>query len=144
MNARIVVLNAGRNIGAFLPGITPIPTASSNGVCGVIGAPGTMPVPAPRPAAIPPLSTNPHAARLQPSACAPTAIRPSIYISTPWCGIPPVYRGGNSVNPVPALKPNLVVRPGQGMKPPTRLGGRRVTRAVRPIVRWPQYGGGYA
>ena len=143
MNARIVVLNAPRNIGAMLPGITRTGSAATNGVCGVVGAPGTMPVPAPRPAAIPPLTTNPHGARVQPSACAPNVIRPSIYIATPWCGVPPVYRGGNVVNPVPAIKSNLVAAPSR-MKPPSRLGGRKVTRAVRPIVRWPQYGGGYA
>ena len=139
MQARIVVLNAPRNPGAVLPQMTVTGSAATNGVCRVTGAPGTLPVPAPRPGAIPLWGPNP---KVQPSACAPTVIRPSLYVATPRCGTPPVYRGGDRVSPVPAVNPRLTAA--TRMQRPRRIGGRTVTRAARPLVRWPVYGGGYA
>lgn len=138
--ARIVVLNAPRAIGAVLPAMTATAEANSAGVCRVTGAPGTMTVAAPRPPAVPRWGPQPL---VQPSACAPTVIRPSLYVATPKCGAPTVYRGGTRISPVPALKPVLVVSPPR-MQRPRRIGGRTVTRAGRALVRWPQYGGGYA
>lgn len=142
MNTRIVVLNAPRSMGAVLPSLTRTGSGATNGVCRVIGAPGTMPVPAPRPTAIPARSSNPHAARLAPSSNAPTVIRPSIYIATPHCGAPRVYRGADRISPVPAVRTDAVVA--QRMRTAKRIGGRTVTRSVRTVIRWPQYGGGVA
>lgn len=142
MNTRIVVLNAPRNIGAVLPSLTRTGSGATNGVCRVYGAPGTLPVPAPRPTAIPSRSSNPHAARLAPSSNAPTVIRPSLYIATPHCGTPRVYRGADRPDVVPAVRTTAVVA--TKMRTAKRIGGRTVTRSVRTVVRWPEYGGGVA
>lgn len=144
MNARIVVLGSPRAAGAVLPAMTETAEAASAGVCRVTGAPGTMPVPSPRPAAVPRLTENAHGARVQPSACSPTYFRPAIYVATPACGHPPVYRGPDRLSPVPAIRPVLAVATvPPRMARPKRIGGKRVTRAARPLVVWPTYGGGY-
>lgn len=139
MQARIVVLNAPRSPGAVLPAMTPTAQAATNGVCRVTGAPGTMPVRAPKPAALPPFGPKRSA---QPSYCAPDVIRPSLYIATPGCGRPPARILADTITPVPATKPVLVAS--NRMAQPRRIGGRTVTRAARPLVRWPVYGGGTA
>lgn len=139
MQARIVVLNAPRNPGAVLPAMTPTAQAASNGVCRVTGAPGTLPVRAPKPAALAPYGPT---RKTQGSYNAPTYIRPSLYIATPQCGRPPARILADTITPVPAVKPVLVAS--NRMAQPRRIGGRTVTRAGRPLVRWPVYGGGYA
>ena len=112
-------------------------TASFNGQNRVTGAPGTVPIHAPRPAAM--IRTEPNASLVQPSACSPDAIFPSIYVAhidnmqTQQGGL----YSGNRV-PVPAkTQTGLPANFSKG----ARIGGTTVTSARRPFIKWPTYGG---
>ena len=112
-------------------------TASFNGQNLVTGAPGTVRVASPRPAA---LSDGELGGRLnQPSSCGPNWILPSIYVAhvnnfrTATGGL---YT--DNVSPVPATAIGAVPAQWQHR---TRIGGRTVTSAIRPFTQWPTYGG---
>jgi hypothetical protein len=139
--ARIVMMGLHRgNPGAFMPTMTPTAQGASNGVNMVFGAPGNASVPAPRPASVAQFAGR--QGLVQPSACAPTVIRPSIYVAGICGGVPPVPVRPRIVSPTPAIAPVYSAR--TKMRKPSRIGGQTVTRNVRPVIAWPQYGGGFA
>lgn len=125
-----------RGLGAFMPspyGAT-TPAASSGGVIRTEGHPGTLAVPAPRPAAT---TDDSWGNRLQPSACAPDTIRPDVYVphvSRATTGLVPTR--SSNIAPVPA---GQVVRSGTQTQKRVRVGGRTVTGWPRQYVRWPTY-----
>lgn len=134
-----------RGAGAFLPappGVVVRAEVSSWGLVHVAGAPGTMPIDAPR---------NPIAASVHPSAipetqttnAIPDAWLPSIYIPLtdnmgPQAGAVGVRVRHTEDIPVPATWIKQVAKPGGGgVKPAPKLGGRGVTPSVRALPRWP-------
>lgn len=66
--------------GAFMPSPARNPVASSYGLVRIDGAPGTEPVPSPRPASVPSLTRSGGRDAAQGSAVAPDVILPAIYI----------------------------------------------------------------
>ena len=113
-------------------------TASFNGQNIVTGAPGTVPVYSPRPAALDDSSLGgPYN---QPSACAPDYILPSIYVAhvNPTLHFPGKLFCDN-VLPVPAIDSTRVAAQSQYK---TRVGGRTTTGSFRPFTQWPIYRGG--
>jgi hypothetical protein len=122
--------------GAFLPGLTSGGAPATNGQNKISGAPGTIPVPTPRPAALDngilggPLD--------QPSAVAPNWSLPCLYT---FHANPTVHFPGkidcDNVMPVPTPNPGRTALQWQHR---TRLGGRTTTSAVRPFTSWPTYG----
>jgi hypothetical protein len=126
-----------RGGGAFLPALTRTPTAATNGQNVVIGCPGTMAVPSPRPAAL--TDSQLGGPYNQPSSVAPNWIFPSVYVakinrSLLWPG----RILSDHVLPVPAV-PHTGVPAQTQYKP--RIGGRTATSAFRPFTQWPTYAG---
>jgi hypothetical protein len=124
--------------GAFTPGLTIGGAPAFNGQNIISGAPGTIPIPSPRPAALDDSALG--GPFNQPSAVAPNWFLPTLYTfhANPSVHFPGKLFGDNVV-PVPAVN--------QGRSPlqwqhRVRLGGRTATRAVRPFTQWPTYGGG--
>ena len=136
------VLQAPTNYGtgAFLPQPARSWSAVMNGQNLVSGAPGTMPVSAPRPAAL--NDGQLGGAYNQPSSVAPDVIYPSIYVAhvNPTMTFPGLgtglTRGNDHPMPVPAETVAQLV--GMFMHR-VRVGGRTVTSAVRPFTQWPTY-----
>lgn len=128
-----------RGAGAFVPGLTMTGTAATaaQNQAAVTGAPGTVPVPSPRPAGM--VDSQLGGPYNQPSSVAPNVFYPSIYVTRPtslmrfpgqlWC---------DNVVPVPAGRHSGV--PGQTQRK-TRVGGRTATAAFRPFTQWPTYAG---
>ena len=122
--------------GSFMPHLTRDPYSSSYGVVVVRGAPGTMPVAAPRPAATAGLtSLDPHT---QPSAVAPDMILPAIYT------VGQRNRYGQEHVPVSLLRDNELPVPARGLYAlpgvafvPPHVGGRRQVGQPRVSTRWP-------
>jgi hypothetical protein len=109
----------------------------SNGQNIITGAPGTVPVYSPRPAALDDsLLGGPYN---QPSACAPDYILPSIYTfhANPSVHFPGKIDSDN-VLPVPA---GATTRSALQQQHRTRIGGRTATSAIRPFTQWPTYRG---
>jgi hypothetical protein len=110
-------------------------TASFNGQNIVTGAPGTVPVPSPRPPAL-------NDGELggpwnQPSSVSPDFILPSIYVAHANSTMHfPGDTAITNVAPVPAVAQGNVAK-ALWVKPV--LGGDRVTRSVRPFTRWRNY-----
>jgi hypothetical protein len=135
---RTLQIPGSKNAGAFMPQLTPLPTAATNGQNLVTGAPGTVPVRSPRPAA---LSDGELGGPLnQPSSCAPDFILPSVYVAheNPTLRFPGRIQCDN-VLPVPAEVPTGVPAQTQYR---VRVGGRTATPNYRPWTTWPTYGGG--
>jgi len=113
-------------------------TASFNSGNVVVGAPGTVPVPSPRPAA---LNDGELGGPFnQPSSVAPNWILPSIYVAK--INTPGNFHlsGGlytDNYSPVPAATWSRI--PAQWQKR-VRVGGRTVTSAFRAFTQWPTYG----
>lgn len=126
---------------AFCPVPSTTPEASSNGANIIVGNPSAR-VPSPRPASM--RDTDWNGGLWQPSAVAPDWISPSIYTIVPTASTNPFVRQGSGVQ-----SPHTVATPagqitqlvGNWMRR-VRMGGRTVTRAVRPFTQWPTYGGG--
>lgn len=126
-----------RGLGAFLPVFTPPPSASSGGVTQsrIVGRPGTLPVPSPRPVA---LSDEQLGGSFnQPSDVAPNYITPAIYITRPQ----PTVRGWKSTNELP-VGADQVVRLPQMTAFRVRVGGLTATAWPRPYIAFPTYRGG--
>ena len=110
-------------------------TANVNGQNRVTGAPGTVAVPSPRPAALNDSSLG--GPMNQPSACAPDWILPSIYVAhidnfkRPTGG-----QYSHNPSPYPAVGLNLIAAQWQQR---VRIGGRTTTSAIRPFTQWPTY-----
>jgi hypothetical protein len=126
--------------GAFSPGLTIGGAPATNGQNIVTGAPGTVPIYSPRPAAL-------NDGQLggpynQPSSVAPDWFLPSIY--TGHANSTLHFPGrilSDNVLPVPAGNPGRTALQWQHR---TRIGGRTATAANRPWTTWPTYGGGRA
>ena len=125
--------------GAFAPTPAQSSTAEFHGQnqAGITGAPGTVPIYSPRPAA---LSDGELGGPLnQPSSVAPNWFLPSIYFYRPNrtqhfpgdINTPFFY-----ISPVPATAIGAVVN--NGWRRPV-IGGDRVTRALRPFTQWQSY-----
>lgn len=126
-----------RGAGAFLPGLTPIASAATNGQNQVYGSPGTVPVPSPRPAAL--NDGELGGPYNQPSSCSPNVFYPSIYYAkmNPTLHFPGKITSDN-VLPVPA---GAQGRSALQTQYKTRVGGRTTTAAFRPFTQWPTYAG---
>ena len=122
--------------GALMPTPTTTPRASSGGLVRVFGAPGTMPVPAPRPSAIPPVSADP---RTQPSACAPDYMLPSVYVPSAANMHPPMCLQRINELPVPAISPYALPRIAQRSR---RMGGQNQVVQPPVVQTWPAWRGG--
>lgn len=127
----------GWGTGAFTAIPAQSSTAQFNGQNIVTGAPGTVPVRSPRPAAI--NDTMLGGPYVQPSNVAPNYILPSIYVAHVNQSMHfPGDTNITNVTPVPSTAIGAV--PATGWAKP-RIGGDTVTRAVRPFTRWNTYGG---
>jgi hypothetical protein len=126
-----------RGGGAFLPGLTPIPTAATNGQNEVYGCPGTMAVPSPRPPAMG--DSELGGPFNQPSAVSPNVFYPSIYYAIVNNTLRfPGRIWSDAVLPVPAV---AMGRSAAQTQYRTRVGGRTATAAFRPFTQWPTYAG---
>ena len=126
-----------RGAGAFLPGVTPIPTAATNGQNEVWGCPGTMAIPSPRPPAL--QDGELGGPFNQPSSVAPNFFYPSIYYAKMNNTLRfPGKLLSDNVLPVPAI---AVGRSAKQSQYKTRVGGRTATAAFRPFTQWPTYAG---
>lgn len=124
--------------GAFVP----VPavassTAQFNGQNRVTGAPGTIPVPSPRPPAL--NDGELGGPYNQPSSVSPNWFLPSIYVA--HVNETMLFPGALFANesPKPSTAIGAVVKPNWS-KPV--IGGNRVTRSVRPFTRWLPYNNG--
>ena len=125
--------------GAFVAIPAQSSTAQFNGQNIVTGAPGTVPVPSPRPAALD--DSQLGGPYNQPSSVSPDYILPSIYVahvnsSMHFPGDSGTGRITN-ISPVPSTAIGAVAR--NGWQNP-RIGGQTVTQAIRPFTQWPTYG----
>jgi len=125
-----------KGTGAFMPTLTPGPSAITGGLTSraVTFYPGGLPTPSPAPAA---LNDGMLGGPLnQPSRCAPDVFMPAIGIPRP---VPQVLGRGND-NPIPVKAPWTVGIPGQTQYRP-RIGGLTATAWPRQLVLYPTYGG---
>lgn len=124
-----------RALGALMPQPTTSPRASSGGLVEVVGHPGDMTIPAPKPQAIIPISQS----RLtQPSYCAPDLLMPSIYYPTAANMHPPVSLARETPMPVPARSVLNLPRRSMRMR---RVGGQSQIGQPAVIQSWPQWRG---
>jgi len=125
--------------GAFMPMLTSQASAATNGQNVVVGNPGTVRVPSPRP---PALSDGELGGPFnQPSSVAPDWFLPSIYINRANSTLRfPGKLLSDNVLPVPAVNMGRKIVNWQHK---TRVGGRTTTANPRPFTQWPTYGGGY-
>ena len=123
--------------GAFTPTLTFGGAPSSNGQNLISGAPGTIRVPSPRPAAM--SDGELGGPYNQPSVVAPNWFLPSLYT---FHANPSVHFPGrlfhDAVLPTPATN---IGRTGLQTQHRFRMGGRTTTAAFRPFTQWPSYGG---
>jgi hypothetical protein len=124
--------------GAFVSIPAQSSTASFNGQNIVTGAPGTVPVPSPKPSALDDSSLGgPYN---QPSSVSPDWFLPSIYVAHANKSMRfPGNIARRNVSPVPATAIGATPQTAWG-KP--RIGGTKVTRSVRPFTQWIPYGKG--
>jgi hypothetical protein len=125
-------------MGAFSPGQTWTPTAATNGQNQVSGAPGTVRIPSPRPAAL--NDEELGGPYNQPSSVAPDWFLPSIYTghANSTLHFPGRVFGDNVLpHPVPNQGRSAIQTQHR-----FRIGGRTATSAMRPFTQWPVYSGG--
>ena len=129
-----------RGYGAFCPTLTPTPTGATNGDIAqdMVGMPGTVAVPSPRPPAM--ADGELGGPYNQPSAVAPNVFYPSIYFNRlnrarKFFGA--VMSGVNPL-PAPARDPGRVAQPWNYK---VRVGGQTATSNPRPFTRFPTYNG---
>jgi hypothetical protein len=126
--------------GAFMPAPVRSSTASFNGQNQVRGAPGTAPIPSLRPAAL--HSTDIGGPLVQPSSVSPNVFYPSLYDAVPNRTMHfPGNLAADHPMPAPALGIGQLVG---NFEHRVRVGGRTVTKSLRPFTQWPTYGGGKA
>lgn len=123
--------------GAFVVVPATNSTAEFNGQNMVTGAPGTVGVPSPRPAAL--MNTQLGGPYNQPSSVSPNYILPSIYVAHVNQTMHfPGDTNITNVSPVPSTGIGAVVN--NGWTKPV-IGGDKVTRALRPFTQWATYQG---
>lgn len=124
--------------GAFTPTLTKGGAPATNGQNLITGAPGTVRVYSPRPAAM--NDGELGGPYNQPSSVAPNWFLPSIYTfrANPTVHFPGRVFGDN-VLPTPAG--NVARIPAQWQHR-FRIGGRTATSSIRPFTQWPVYSGG--
>lgn len=124
-------------MGAFLPTLTFGGAPATNGQNQISGAPGTVRIPSPRPAAMDDSALGgPYN---QPSSVAPDWFLPALYTFHANNTVKfPGRTFGDNVLPVPV--PN-VGRTAMQTQHRVRLGGRTATTNLRPWTQWPTYGG---
>lgn len=131
-----------KGTGAFVPVPAQSYSAAFNGQNLIDGNPGTVAIPSPRP---PTLNDGELGGPFnQPSSVSPDVFYPSIY--TVRCNRTmrfPGIGGGltrHNDHPVPVPAGNLGLFK-QNFMHRVRVGGRTVTKAVRPFTQWPTYKG---
>ena len=125
-----------KGMGAFLPTLTMGGAPVTNGQNIITGAPGTVRVFSPAPAA---LDDSGLGGNLnQPSRVAPNWFLPSIYTfhANSSVHFPGKVKSNNPL-PIPAA---AVSRSAAQFQHKTRVGGRTVTPNFRPFTTWPTYG----
>jgi hypothetical protein len=122
-------------MGAFSPGLSGSATASFNGQHIISGAPGTVRVPSPAPAAMDDSALG--GPFNQPSRVAPNWFLPCLYTfhANPTVHFPGRLFGDN-VLPTPIPNPQ---RTALQLQHRWRIGGRTATASLRPFTRWPTY-----
>lgn len=132
-----------KGAGAFAPIPATNPAASSWGLVHVTGAPGTIPVASPKPAALPDLTAAGAPNTAQGSDVAPNVIAPAIYVASVAnmgpeadTGLGLAVRRRNPL-PVPAVDPTRI--PVVAMSAP-RVGGRGALPWPRSFQRYPNQG----
>lgn len=131
-----------KGVGAFTPIPTTNPAASSWGLVAVAGAPGTMPVDAPKPQRtwLPSLTRRGAPDTAQRSDVAPDLAFPAVYVASVANMGPAADLGlgmyARRLNPlpVPALDPTRVAVPAQSAP---RVGGRGALPWPRTFQRYP-------
>lgn len=108
--------------GAFTPLPARNPVASSYGLVHVAGAPGTQPVPSPRPAATPSLTVVGGINSAQGSSVAPDWILPAIYVAS-------------AANMGPAGEANI----GMARRRRNELPVRAIDPGRQPVPVWQRY-----
>ena len=134
---RVLQVPTKWGMGAFLPTLTFGGAPATNGQNEISGAPGTVRIASPRPAALDdsllggPLN--------QPSACSPDWFLPSIYTAhaNPTLHAP-MRLFGDNVLPTPAVNQGRTPMQTQHR---VRVGGRTATASLRPFTQWPTYRG---
>jgi len=123
-------------MGAFSPTLTRGGAPVTNGQNIIDGAPGTVAIPSPAPAAL--NDGDLGGPYNQPSNVAPNVIYPALYTfrANPTVHFPGKLFG-DSVVPVPAVNAG---RSALQMQHRFRLGGRTATSSDRPFTQWPTYG----
>lgn len=125
-------------VDAFMPMPTLTATAATSVSRFTYGAPGTEPVPSPRPAGSGTLSNNP--AWAPPSSVAPTTFNPTLYVND-------IRELGPQVRYLPARVASLVPAVGEigGVSDVAmngrKVGGRRSMFWPRPNTVWPNVNG---
>ena len=127
--------------GAWLPNMIfgGAPATNGQNSAGVVGMPGTVAIPSPRPPALDDSSLGgPYN---QPSAVSPDWFTPGIYFYRPnqTMHYPGKIQSDNPL-PVPIISSGRSVT---NRFTSGRIGGRQATAAIRPFTTWPTYGRGY-
>ena len=121
--------------GAFAPVPAQSWSAAFNGQNIITGSPGTAPVPAPKYKR----ALTGDGSSWQTGSNGPEWWLPSIYVAHPNATMLPKTKiRSDHPMPVPA---GVVEGFVEQMMHRARIGGRTVTRAIRPFTQWPTYGG---
>lgn len=112
-------------------------TAEFNGSNIIKGSPGSVAIYSPRPSGM--VDSDWNGGKWQPSAVAPDFFFPSIYVALVNRGLKfPGYLGRHTMATQPASSLGALAR---NLSNIGRIGGRRVTPAIRAFTQWPVYGG---
>lgn len=136
---RYSMLNPGvpnRPVGALMPQPAIMPTASSNGLMMVEGYPGTLGIPAHKPAALPETAAGWRGN--QGSHNSPDIWYPSIYFPRADNCHPPVGLFRDNQMPVPAVRIYNMPRVAQKTR---RVGGQSQIGMPAALQTWPQWQG---
>lgn len=119
---------------AIIPPYAPTPASVHGGLIRLAAAPGTHPVPSPRPPGTDVRALN-RDKDLRPSDVAPDVFLPRLFIQFSDNLQPPVRWACTNEIPIPAG--NYVRLPQIASKSPARLGGLSTIPAPRAFTRWP-------
>lgn len=122
-------------LGALMPIPARDPKAFTGGLVHLVGHPGTVGIPTPRPAASVPISRVPQT---QPSHVSPDMMWPSAYWPLADNMHPPVSLRRTNPLPVPAATVYQLARISQRMR---RVGGQSQIGQPLAIQTWPQWRG---